>query len=224
MQIVILCIIAVICFAATTVFRHISDSRTLISVAIGAAINANIFNSVSMPIVFGSMTFGIDSILYTLFIFNVIIKAKDYSIKDAKDLTISTIIAILVSAFIELFAKWSFTGINVQTFISFLSYFLSSLGTFIGIWVMLRCFKYFEAKKVNIYVTFFIVIVIESLISSSVYFCGSSIVKGDFSHIFSPALEGSYIGKLFSIVLGLLGYYVNKNILKPGEYFAKKKI
>ncbi len=222
MQIVILCFIAVICFTATTVFRHISDSRTLISVAIGAAINANIFNSVSMPIEFGSMIFGIDSILYTLFIFTVIIKAKDYSVKDAKDLTISTIIAILVSAFIELFAKWSFTGMSYQTVISFLRYLLSSLGTFIGVWVMLRCFKYFEAKKVNIYVTFAVVIVIASLISSSVYFCGSSIVKGDFSHIFSPALAGSYIGKLFSISLGLIGYYVNQKFLKPGELARKK--
>ena len=217
MQIVILSVIAMLCFAATSVFRHISDTKTLISVAIGCAINANIFNSVSMPIHFAKMTFGIDSVLYTLFMFTVIIKAKDYSVKAAKDLTISTIIAIIVSAFIELFAKWSFSGINKQVILSFSSYLLSSFGTFLGVWAMLWCFRIFEAKRVNVYLTFAVVVTIASLINSSVYFGGASLVSGDFSNILSPTLTGSYIGKLFSIQLGLLGFFVNQRFLKPNR-------
>lgn len=223
MNILILIIIALVAFGATTFFRHISDSKTLISVAIGCAINSNIYNSVSMPIEFGPMVFGIDSALYTLFMFTVIIKAKDYSIKEAKDMTISTIIAIMVSAFIEFFAVWSFSGIDKQLVIRCSGYILSSLGTFAGIWAMLWCFRKFDERRENVYLTFAVVVIIASLINSSIYFCGMALVQGDFSNILSPTLTGSYVGKLFSTILGLICYYVNSKFLPPRLYYQSKK-
>lgn len=222
MNITILIIIALLCFGATTVFRHISDSKTLISVAIGCAINSNIYNSVSMPIKFAGMVFGIDSVLYTLFMFTVIVKAKDYSIAEAKDMTISTIIAILVSALIEFSAVWSFSGIDRSELNRTASYLLSALGTFAGIWTMLWCFRIFEEKKINIYLTFAVGVIIASLINSSIYFCGIAVVQGDFSSILSPALTGSYVGKLASTVLGLICYYINTKYLHPVPFFVRR--
>ena len=84
MSLLILLFATLACFGLLFFFRHYYDSVALISVAIGAAINANIYNSATMPITAGWLIFGIDSMLYTLFMFTVIWRAKDYNVSSAK--------------------------------------------------------------------------------------------------------------------------------------------
>ena len=199
----------------TVFFRHISDSRTLISVAIGCAISANIYTSESVPVVHGGLIFGIDSILYSLFICAVIYKAKDYSIKDAKDMTISTIIAILVSALIELFATWSYTGLGKGAFNIFLGYLFSAVGSLAGVWLMFHSFEWAIKKGFNQYLNILVCILIASFVNSMVYYLGTSLIYGTINRFWSPASQAAFVVRVCMAVLGMIGYFINSRYWKP---------
>lgn len=220
----ILLIIAIIAFVGTTFFRHWHDSDVLILVAIGTAINANIFNSNVMPIEFCGLTFGIDSVLYTLFMFMVIIKAKDYSVKSAKSMALTTICAILVSAIIELCAYWSFEGFTTEALYKFNSYIVSCIGTFAGIWAMLWLFQKLEKDKCNLFLNFALCVLLASIVNSFIYFGGMALVEGKLIENFAKMLLGSYIGKIASIILGLMCYTANISFWKPRNVGFRNQI
>lgn len=220
---IILIIIAIISFLATIIFRHISDSKALISMAIGCAINANIYNSNNMPISWHGLVFGIDSILYTLFICTIIYKAIDYTVEEAWDMTISTIIAIIISSFIELFANWSYQGLDQAEIVRFLGYIFSALGTYLGVKIMFIYYRAYVKRHpskdsphgfLKNLICMLICISLASLINSLIYFYGNSIATFKFTHFITPNLLASFIGKLFSSLLGLAAYIINAKYLK----------
>lgn len=210
-----LVIFSLVGFSLTVLFRHISDSRTLISVAIGCAISANIYTSESVPVVHGGLIFGIDSILYSLFICAVIYKAMDYSVKDAKDMAISTIIAILISALIELFATWSYTGLGKGAFNIFLGYLFSAIGTLAGVWLMLGFYQAAKRKGFNKYLNILICILIASFINSFTYYLGTGLIYKTITRFWSPASQAAYVGRVCMAVLGMIGYFINSRYWKP---------
>ena len=110
MYIWILIGIAIFLFAFMTFARRWHDYSILFTIAIGFAVNANIYNSSTNPVYVGNIIFAIDSILYVGFTFSVLICVKEYGMKQAIVLTTSTIAAIIVSAAIELFAHISSDG------------------------------------------------------------------------------------------------------------------
>jgi len=215
MSIYVLILVAVFCFAFTCFFRKWRDKDILILIAIGCAINANIFNSNTVPVEVGNLVFGIDSIIYTLFVFTVIIEARDYGIKDAKSMTTITIAAIMISATIEFFAYWSFSGINTQILISLGLYVISAFGTFVAIWAMLWLFQTLKKKNVNRFVNIALCILIASIINSFIYFGGAFMIGAGTSSNFVGALIGSYIGKIFCIFLALVVYFINTTFWIP---------
>ncbi len=215
MSIYILILFALVGFAFLAFARKWHDYAMLFTIAIGCAVNANIHNSVSAPVVLGPFTFAIDSILYSMFMFTVIICARDYDARRAKILTSSAIAAILVSAVIEFFAGWSSVGYSDELLITFIGYFSSAFGTFVGVWVMLAVFTKLNGK-INVNLTFVICVLIASLLNSAIYYFGVIAVSGQIEN-FVFILLGSAIGKAFCVILGLLAYYINTHFWIPNN-------
>ncbi len=217
-----LALIGILFFSLLTFCRRWYDYAMLFTFAIGFAVNANIYNSSTAPVYFYKLVFSIDSILYTGFTFTVIICAKEYGVKKGKILTSSTIAAVLLSALIELFASISSSGFDVAFIKQFFGYVFSAIGTFIGIWVMLYIFEKLEKKNINIYLTLFMCVLISSIINSTIYYSYYLIVYQN-TNDFIYVLLGSYIGKLYAIILGLISYSINKNVWIPLNLKNKEK-
>lgn len=216
MNLFLLAIFGVIFFALLTFCRKWYDYSMLFTFAIGFAVNANIYNASSVPVELGKIIFAIDSILYTGFTFTVIICAKEYGVRKAKILTSSAIAAVLLSSVIELFATTSSFGYSSELLKTFFGYIASAIGTFIGIWVMLYIFEKLMNKNVNVYLSFFICVLISSIINSTIYYGYSLIVYQELDK-FIYILLGSYIGKFYAIILGLLSYSINKHLWIPND-------
>ena len=218
-----LALLGVLFFALLTLCRRWYDYAILFTFAIGFAVNANIYNSMSTPVTFYKLIFAIDSILYTGFTFTVVICAKEYGVRKAKVLTSSTIAAVLLSALIELCASISSFGFDVDFIKTFFGYIASAIGTFTGIWIMLYIFEKMNNKNINIYLTFFVCVLVSSIINSSIYYGYALIVYQDINY-FIFILLGSYIGKLYAIILGLISYAINRNIWIPNDLKNKEEI
>lgn len=215
-------VLAVLGFVFITLVRKWHDYAILFTIAIGFAINANIFHALSAPIYWGSLIFSIDSILYTGFMFCVVICANEYGIRKAKILTSSAIAAILLSAVIEFLAKISTTsGFAPEYFTTMCGYVFSAVGTFLGVWLMLYVFEKLKAKNLNIYVNMIVCILIASIINSSVFY-GFTLLINSIEN-FANIIVGSYIGKIFCIILCLLSYYVNTHYYIPNNLKEKYK-
>lgn len=219
-------VLAFIAFAFITIARKWHDHSMIFTIAIGFAINANIFNATSTPIYSGPLIFSIDSILYTGFMFCVVISAIEYGVRDAKILTSSSIAAILLSTIIEFLARVSSTGYQAQYLLSSLSFIFSALGTFAGVWLMLFIFEKLKAKNLNVYLITVICILIASIVNSSIYYVFTLLTTQSTRNLLY-ALLGSYIGKVFCIALCLLTFYINTHIFIPNnlkEKYCKKEI
>ena len=128
MKIWFLIIVAIILFAFFTIVRRWNDYSMLFTIAIGFAVNANIYNGITSPVFLGNIKFSIDAILYTGFTFTIVICAYEYGVKKAKVLTSSTIAAVLLSAVIEFFARISVNGYQTDILIDLFGYISSSFG------------------------------------------------------------------------------------------------
>ena len=215
MNIWILIGIAIFLFSFMTFVRKWHDYTMLFAIAIGFAVNANIYNGATNPVYLGDIVFAIDSALYIGFTFTVLICAKDYGMKQAIVLTSSTIIAIIISAGIEFLAEVSSHGYQKEFLQTFFSYLFSALGTAGGISLMLFVFSKLN-NKINVYLLFVICAVIANLINSSVYYTFSFIIYGKTENI-GYILLGSFIGKAFAIILGLISYFINCHWWIPND-------
>lgn len=218
-------ILAFFFFAFITIVRKWYDYAFLFTIAIGFAINANIFNAISTPIYLGQIIFSIDSILYTGFMFCVVVCAIEYGIRKAKILTSSAIAAILLSAMIEFLANVSSFGYKTQFLLNFSGYFFSALGTFAGVWIMLFVFEKMQKKNINIYLSIVICILLSSIINTSIYYIFTILTTKSLESL-GFMLLGSYIGKIFCIAICLLSFYINTHYFIPNdlkEKYVKKK-
>ncbi|MBP5091647.1 MAG: hypothetical protein J6328_03715 [Bacilli bacterium] len=218
MSLLILIIATIACFGLLFFFRHFYDSMALISVAIGAAINANIYNSGNMPIEAGWIIFGIDSMLYSLFMFTIIYRAKDYSIPSAKSMTTSAVIAILISALIEMFARWSYNGhLDWDNGKIIIGYVISAFATVVAVWVMLLIFKRMENKKRHTLIEFVVCLFAASMIHSLIYSGLLALISWEIPVHVLRRWVGSIITRLVSTGLGGLIYYLNNSYWKPRD-------
>ena len=79
-------------------------STTLYALSIGGAVNANFFHAGNYPIMCFGLPFGLDSIIYSVFGYCVILMFLKVSKREAYILTISSVIAIMFSAVMQLVA------------------------------------------------------------------------------------------------------------------------
>ena len=215
MGLALLIIFMFVAYGLTTLFRRWIDIPTLLAVAIGCAVNANIFNPYTAPIIVGPFKFSIEIVLYTLFMYTIIIRVLDYSYREAKIMTFTSIAAILISAFIELVANLM-TNTDVGTsFRLFSLYMFSSVGTIAGVWLMILITILCRKKKISAYLIIPFAIIASSLVHA-VFFYGGLIItyQIDIMELISGAL-GTIIGKAVCILLSVFCYMINKKWWRP---------
>ena len=211
----LLVIFMFVAFGLTTLFRRWIDIPTLIAVAIGAAVNANIFNPITAPVPLGSLIFSIEIVLYTLFMYTIVVRILDYGYKAATTMTFTSIAAIIISAIIELFSNLASSGFTIEAIKLFSSYLFSSIGTIVGvlvmIWITIKCRK----KNISCYLIIPIAIIVSSVIHAIFFYGGIALVEWRLDAYQLNAFIGTLIGKAVCIALSVLCYFINKNYWRP---------
>ena len=217
-----LIVFMVLGFGLTTLFRKWLDIPTLIAVAIGTAINANLYTSISNPIYVGQFVFSMEIVLNALFMYTVIIRILDYGYKESRNMTYTTIVAIIISAVIELVASLAYRGFSIDTIKVFSYYLFSCIGTILGVWVMIWITIRCREKNLSPYLIIPFALIAASIIHSLFYYGGIALVAWDrlFS-IYKPL--GAIMGKAVCIGVALLCYFINQKYWIPNNLLAKRE-
>ena len=223
MSFALLIIFMFLAFGLTTLFRRWIDIPTLLAVAIGCAVNANIFTPINAAIEVGPLTFSIEIVLYTLFMYTIMVRILDYGYSDAKRMTFTSVAAIIISAFIELVAKLMISGFTTQTFKEFSYYLFSSIGTIIGVWVMVLITINCRKKNISSYIIIPLGIIASSIIHSIFFFGGMALVNLDFTIYSAYKALGTIIGKGVCVLLSILCYFINKKYWIPLNLIEKEE-
>ena len=224
MSFALLIIFMFVAYGLTTLFRRWIDIPTLLAVAIGCAVNANIFNPYTSPIYLGSFRFSIEIVLYTLFMYTIIVRILDYSFKDAKRMTFTSIAAIIISAFIELVATLMQTGEVVDALKTFSIYLFSSIGTIAGVWIMVFITIQCQKKKISPYIIIPLAIIPASLVHALFFYGGLMLVYlGEDVYQITFGALGTIIGKAVCILLSIFCYFINKKWWRPLNLVAQEE-
>lgn len=207
MDFLFLVLTAVLVFAILIVSNRFWGKDALFVVGIGCAIGSNIYNVGDYGIVIGNLVFGIDSVIYTVFVFVVLLCLKNYDEKSAFTLLYSAMGSIMLSALLVFIASWASAGFASNLIWGFVSYLISVIASFVALFTTIKLFKYFEGKNLNVYLNFLINVLIASFINSLIYFGAVAIISG-FEENFLGQLGASYIGKLMSTAFSLFTYFI----------------
>lgn len=215
MGLALLIIFMFVAYGLTTLFRRWIDIPTLIAVAIGCAVNANIFTPLNSGVEVGSLVFSIEAILYTLFMYTIVVRILDYGYSEAKRMTFTSVAAIIISAIIELIAALSTNGASVETFRLFSYYIFSSIGTIAGVWVAIAIVIALRKKNVSCYVIIPLAIAVSTVIHAVFYYGGYSLVNWNFTAYTLNMFLGTVIGKAVCVGLSVVCYLINQTVWKP---------
>ncbi len=177
--------------------------------AIGGIVNSNFFHAQSYPLMLGSFQFGFDSVIYTVFVFCVLIAFYRHSKKEAMTLTYSSMGAVLLSAIVQFFADWSRAGkINFDILTNFGGFIASILGTYLAVVLMLMVCERLRSKNISVYLGIALGIFLASVVNSLIYYGVIALMGVSFASNFGMILASSYIGKFVSIAFSILIYYL----------------
>lgn len=207
MGFIFLIIMAVISFGCFILGYKYFKKDALYVLAIGGAVAANIFNIGNFPIYVGNLVFGLDSVIYTLFIFCIAVLIMDYGKKDALSLTYTALASILFAGIVQFIASWATNGIEYGVVWGIISFITSIVATYLAVISVIAFYKWAH-KKINKYLMMGIIIFIASIINSAVYFGVVAIFTGGFGNNFVGVLAGSYIGKGMCILFSVAAYYL----------------
>ena len=182
-------------------------STALYALAIGGVCNANFFHPGTFPIDIFGLTFGIDSIIYSLFIFCVIVM---YFIKgkgQAYLLTVSSLIAVLLCALFQFVSDCLSNGYTTQTLISFLSFIISVVSTSLVVIIMLESIYRINKKITNKYLLLLIGMSIAAVINTTLYYSITTLANQKYDS-YLMLVGTSLIGQGMSIAFGQLALWV----------------
>ena len=223
MGLALLIIFMFVAYGLTTLFRRWIDIPTLIAVAIGCAVNANIFTPLNSGVEVGPLVFSIEAVLYTLFMYTIVVRILDYGYSEAKRMTFTSVAAIIISAIIELIAALSTNGASVETFRLFSYYIFSSIGTIAGVWVAIAIVIALRKKNVSCYVIIPLAIAVSTVIHAVFYYGGYSLINWNFTAYTLNMFLGTVIGKAVCVGLSVVCYLINQTVWKPLNLVNKDK-
>ena len=187
----------------------------LYTVAIGCVVNANIFNSVDYPISIGNLVFGMNSVIYVLFLFSILIMYIDFGKKNAITLIICSIGGIAFASIIQLLTNIASNGFQIKYVYDLIAYFASCISSFVAGLILIKLFDYFKQKKFNIYLNIGVNLIIASLVDSIIYYIITLSIKiSVLSLEFWLSLLSLYLGKLISIFFALISLIFLKKYCK----------
>ena len=227
-QLTILAVILVFGFSLFTFLRKWADSFVIIAFAIGFVVNANLFTPFTgYGIEVGPIIFAADSILYTMFLYCICVKALHYTVKEVKLVVYSSIVAIIISAFIEFFANLSKMPVLESEYVvnlvkRLLEYIFSAGSSLLACWYMVWVIKKMEAKGISRYLILPAAMIGGALIDSTLYYCLDAAIYGGFGstngiEYFAKTLAGSWIGKIVACLFSIFCYFINDKFWVPNE-------
>lgn len=212
MNFFIFCLCGLVIFFSLLLGGKKYRSTALYALAIGGVVNANFFHAGSYPINCFGLPFGIDSIIYTLFVFCVIVMFIQETKSSAYLLGVSSIIAIVFSALMQLISDILSKGSSAIVWNSFLSFMISAFASVIAIIIMLEILNKIK-NKVNNYFLIIIGIIITTVINSFIYYPLSILLSGVPENIWILLLT-SFLGKFIAMLFSLVTYFLITRIDK----------
>ena len=185
---------------------------TLYALAIGGIVNANFFHAGNYPIEFFGLPFGLDSIIYTLFIFCVFLMYIKEGRKQGYLLAISSVLAIIISAALQLFADLFTKGFNVESFRIFGIFFVSAFATMVSIIILIELLEKIKGK-INQYLLLLISMLIVSFVNTLIYCPLVELISDPISNIYQLLLT-SLIGKCIAIGCSFIPFYLINKFFK----------
>ena len=216
-------IVCISCFVLLFIVKHLFGSNGLITLGIGGIVGSNVYHIIDYPITDGNFIFGIDSVIYTLFLSCVILLVLENQTKIAYLLMYSGIGAVLFNAVLQFCASWGSTGIESGVIYGLLSNFLSAFATFVAVFLILKLPQKLQQKNWNKYLIFILCVLLASLINSLIYYGGLAVFEGGFDASFGWTLLSSYIGKILSIAVAVVLWLISNSIYKKKSLNKEKK-
>lgn len=204
-------IFIIVCFLIVAVAIRFFPKDATFTIAIGAVIGANIYTALTYPIEMFGITFGIDSIVYTLFLFCLLLMHESYGKKSMRVVLYTALFSIFFTAFLFFMGNLSQGGYSNALLVTFLSYIFSIVGTFCAAWVMIWLYDKFKYAGLNVYINFLIVILLASLVNTVIYFGLSFLIAGQVVENFVLLMAGSYIGKFVASLLCLVVFALHRH-------------
>ena len=204
-------IFTILCFLIAAVAIRFFPKDATFTIAIGAVIGANIYSALAYPINIFGLTFGIDSIVYTLFLFCLLLMHESYGKKNMRVVLYTALFSIFFTAFLFFMGNLSQGGFSSALMMNFLSYIFSIVATFCAAWVMIWFYDKFKTAGLNIYLNFLIVILLASLVNTVIYFGLSVLITGLVVENFVALMAGSYIGKFVASMCCLAVFALHRH-------------
>lgn len=208
MNIVWLSLFGILIFLAVLLGGKKYRSTALYALAIGGAVNANFFTALTHPIEVARRTFGIDGILYTLFIFCVIVMLFEQGKKQAYLLSASSVIAIMLSAIFELVANILGNGYSHGLWDRFLDFTVSCVASILVIIPIIELIDLMMRKRwvLNKYILLHMGLVIATLINSPIYYTLASLFANKTGDLLELTLT-SWMTKGLAIIFAMIAFF-----------------
>ena len=176
----------------------------LYTIAIGSIVNANIFHSLNYPINIFGLTFGMNSVIYVMFLFSILIMYVDFGKKEAFTLIICSIGGIIFASVVQFLTCVASNGLNIAYLQDMLAYFASCISSFTAGALLIFIFDKLKTHT-NIYINFLLCLIIASIIDSLIYYGITFCLKISLlTSEFWLSLGTLYLGKLISIVFAII--------------------
>ena len=211
MNLIYFLLFSIIIFLLSLVCYEKFRSTTLYALSIGGAVNANFFHAGNYPIMCFGLPFGIDSIIYSVFAYCVILMFLKLNKREAYILTFSSVIAIMFSALMQLVADLFTISSCFSVWKTFLNFFVSSVASLIAVWIMLEILNRLKKKNINDYVLLIVGMLIVSLVNSLIYYSIATWINGTPENIFTLLLT-SFIGKTIALACSIGALYLTNKI------------
>jgi len=222
MNLIYFLLFSIIIFLLSLVCYEKFRSTTLYALSIGGAVNANFFHAGNYPIMCFGLPFGIDSIIYSVFAYCVILMFLKLNKREAYILTFSSVIAIMFSALMQLVAELFTIGSCFSVWKTFLNFFVSSVASLIAVWIMLEILNRLKKKNINDYVLLIVGMLIVSLVNSLIYYSIVTWINGTPENILTLLLT-SFIGKVIALACSIGALYLTTKIEKVIAHKEQEK-
>ena len=207
MNFVYFLIFSVVIFLLSLISYEKFRTTTLYALAIGGAVNANFFHAGNYPINCFGLPFGIDSIIYSVFAFCVVVMFLKANKKEAYILMFSSVIAIMFSACMQLVADLFTKGSSLAIWQTFFCFCVSSAATVIAVCEMLEILQKLKEKGLNQYLLMVIGMAIVLFINSIIYYPIIVLINNTPANLWQQLLT-SVIGKAIGIVCAIGSLYL----------------
>ena len=224
MNLLYLVLLAIVVFLATLIcFERKSVWSTIIAaLGIGGIVNANFFNASDYPIDVFGWDFGIDSIIFTLFIFTVILKFLYQGKKEAYIFTFSAVAAVMFAAVYEVVAKAFTVGHSEEIWRHFGGFIISIVATIAACSAIIEIMDLLRKKsKIHDFWSVLIGLIVATLVNSTIYYGLYSVVTN--TELVIELVYTSYFGKLIAIAFAMMSFGFMKLIERRIKRIKQKK-